>query len=79
MIHKRVGYCWSERKGQRINADQLEQMFIDKGYEFIKIDLDKDLEEQGPFDAIIHKLSELLCNYDENARRQIENFEVILF
>lgn len=74
---KRVGYCWSERKGQKINVEELAENFAQNGYEFVKIDLDKDLEQQGPFDAIIHKLSDLLyqIDTDEQARHQIKAFE----
>ncbi|XP_027198943.2 inositol-tetrakisphosphate 1-kinase-like [Dermatophagoides pteronyssinus] len=74
---KRVGYCWSERKGQKINVEELAENFAKNGYEFIKINLDENLEQQGPFDAIIHKLSDLLyqIDTDEQARRQIKEFE----
>lgn len=77
--YKRVGYWWSEKKSQKINIQELARLFHLKGYEFEKIELDQDLEKQGPFDAIIHKLSDVMCkaDRDENAARQISLFEVI--
>lgn len=79
MQSKRVGYWWSEKKSQKINVGELHRLFVEKHYEFVKIDLDKDIESQGPFDAIIHKLSDVIvkAERDADARKQIEAFEVI--
>ncbi|KAI2805748.1 Inositol-tetrakisphosphate 1-kinase [Blomia tropicalis] len=78
MVHaKRVGYWWSEKKSQKINVAELARHFMENGYEFTLIDLDSDLELQGPFDAIIHKLSDAMCKVDrdEVASRQVKSFE----
>jgi len=48
----------------------------------IEIDLEKDLESQGPFDAIFHKLSDflVLCDQgDVEAGQLIAKFEVCFF
>ena len=76
---KRVGYWWSEKKSQKMNVAELAQHFVDKGCEFIRLDLDLDLELQGPFDAIIHKLSDVMCKADRDATaaQQVKSFEVI--
>lgn len=78
MYHYRIGYWWSEKKSQKMNVAELGRHFIDKGCEFIKIDLDSDLEAQGPFDAIIHKLSDVMCKVDcdQTAAQQVKSFEV---
>lgn len=52
----RVGYWWSEKKSQKLNLAELARHFAEKGYDFVRLDLDTDLEQQGPFDAIIHKV-----------------------
>jgi len=74
---RRVGYWWSEKKSQKMNVAELARHFVDKSCEFIKIDLDSDLEMQGPFDAIIHKLSDVMVNCDEKAVQQVRAFEVM--
>ena len=76
---KRIGYWWSEKKSHKINVAELTRYFVQKGYSFVKIDLGDDIEKQGPFDAIIHKLSDLLCKMDtdEEACLQVKAFEVL--
>lgn len=74
----RIGYWFNERKSLKLNIESMRKQFASKGFEFVKLDLDTDLEQQGPFDAIIHKLcvqtdSE---NQDDNAEKQLKSFEV---
>lgn len=75
----KVGYWWSEKKSQKINIGELEQLFREKGYQLVKLDLDTSLEKQGPFEAIIHKLSDVVVKVDQgdiDSARQVEEFEV---
>lgn len=76
----RVGYWWSEKKSQKMNLAELARQFTEKGCEFVRLDLDSDLEAQGPFDAIIHKLSDVMCKADRDslAAQQVKSFEVSL-
>ncbi|UXI16754.1 3-hydroxybutyryl-CoA dehydrogenase [Sarcoptes scabiei] len=76
----RIGYWFNERKSLKLNIESMRKQFASKGFEFVKLDLDTDLEQQGPFDAIIHKLcvqtdSE---NQDDNAEKQLKSFEEFL-
>ena len=73
----RIGYWWSEKKSLKLNKDQLEKHLNDRKAELIKIDLDGDLNTQGPFDAIIHKVSDLMCKVesDQDAKEKVEKFE----
>lgn len=75
---KRVGYWWSEKKSQKMNLAELARQFTEKDCEFVRLDLDSDLEAQGPFDAIIHKLSDVMCKADRDplAAQQVKSFEV---
>lgn len=75
---KRVGYWWSEKKSQKMNLAELARQFTEKGCEFVRLDLNSDLEAQGPFDAIIHKLSDVMCKADRDplAAQQVKSFEV---
>lgn len=78
MSRIRVGYWWSEKKSQKMNLAELARQFTEKGCEFVRLDLDADLEAQGPFDAIIHKLSDVMCKADRDslAAQQVKSFEV---
>ncbi|CAG2102688.1 unnamed protein product [Medioppia subpectinata] len=74
----KVGFWWSEKKCLKINVNELEDNFRARGYELIKIDLDSPIEPQGPFSAIIHKLSDVMVKAqqsDQLALKQIQHFE----
>ncbi|RDD44830.1 Inositol-tetrakisphosphate 1-kinase [Trichoplax sp. H2] len=58
---KRIGYSIGERKKRKLNFDLLAELCRSHGFEFIEIDLNMDLEQQGPFDMVIHKWSDLLA------------------
>ncbi|XP_015925324.1 inositol-tetrakisphosphate 1-kinase [Parasteatoda tepidariorum] len=60
----RVGYWLSEKKGKKFNLVEMADVFRAAGFELIKIDLRKPLEEQGPFDAIVHKISDIVVKAD---------------
>ena len=77
---KKVGFWWSDKKNQKVSSQDLEVLLKEKGYDFCKIDLDAPITPQGPFDAIIHKLSDIEVKRDqgdEQADLQIKSFEVI--
>jgi len=51
-----------------------------KFWSFLQLDLDKNLVDQGPFDVIFHKLTDILAKVKlgiEQAKKQIQNFQVI--
>ncbi|XP_053345543.1 inositol-tetrakisphosphate 1-kinase [Clarias gariepinus] len=75
---KRVGYWLSEKKIKRLNF----QIFIDmcrkQGIEMVQLDLSRRLEEQGPLDAIIHKLTDHIVEADQNvieAQRVVQSLQ----
>lgn len=75
----KVGFWWSDKKCQKINVAQLEQCFRDKGFELVKLDLTRPIAPQGPFAAIIHKLSDVMARAersDPSAQTQMKLFEV---
>ncbi|KAM4687141.1 LOW QUALITY PROTEIN: inositol-tetrakisphosphate 1-kinase-like [Rhinophrynus dorsalis] len=57
---KRIGLCLNDKKKRRLNFHCFEELCRSHGYEVIDIDLTRPLSSQGPFDLIIHKLSDLL-------------------
>lgn len=74
----RVGYWWSEKKSQKFNANELGPLFAERQCEFVKLDFDRHLDQQGPFDVIVHKLSDILVKADQGdviAKKTINAFE----
>lgn len=74
----RVGYWWSEKKSQKLNATELAALFAERQCQLIKIDLDRPIEEQGPFSLIVHKISDILVKADQGdatAKKTISAFE----
>ncbi|XP_053202960.1 inositol-tetrakisphosphate 1-kinase-like [Panonychus citri] len=74
----KVGYWWSEKKTQRFNQQELELKLSAIGFNLVRLDLDEDLTVQGPFVAIIHKLSDILIKADsgdEKASQIINAFQ----
>ncbi|CAN6441320.1 unnamed protein product [Victoria cruziana] len=52
-----VGYALTSKKVKSFLQPKLESLARKKGVLFVSIDRNKSLEEQGPFDVILHKLS----------------------
>lgn len=61
---RRIGYWWSEKKSRKFNMPEFSRICRSAGLKLIKIDLEKSLEDQGPFTAIIHKLSDVIVRAD---------------
>lgn len=77
----RVGYWISEKKLKKMNFDEFTSIARSANIELIKINLDDDLEVQGPYDAILHKLSDLLVlsdHGDSNASNLVGKLEKFL-
>ncbi|XP_066550998.1 inositol-tetrakisphosphate 1-kinase [Amia ocellicauda] len=63
---RRVGYWLSEKKIKKLNFQAFAEMCRKRGIEVVQLDLTKPLEEQGPLDVIIHKLTDLILEADQN-------------
>ncbi|XP_061172712.1 inositol-tetrakisphosphate 1-kinase-like isoform X1 [Saccostrea echinata] len=62
---RRVGYWLSEKKKKRLNFEDQISTFRDAGIELVKLDVDKSLEPQGPFDLILHKCTLLMVDAED--------------
>ncbi|XP_012679338.1 inositol-tetrakisphosphate 1-kinase [Clupea harengus] len=62
---KRVGYWLSEKKIKKLNFLTFVDMCRKRGIEIIQLDLSRPLEEQGPLDVIIHKLTDHILEADQ--------------
>ncbi|XP_016129845.1 inositol-tetrakisphosphate 1-kinase-like [Sinocyclocheilus grahami] len=63
---RRVGYWLSEKKMKKLNFLAFAEMCRKRGIEVVQLDLSQPLEEQGPLDVIIHKLTDLILEADQN-------------
>ncbi|TWW76708.1 inositol-tetrakisphosphate 1-kinase-like isoform X2 [Takifugu flavidus] len=77
MSARRVGFCLSDKKRRRMNLDAFAGLCAGCGVEVVEIDLTQPLEPQGPFDAIVHKLSDVIVEAERDSRSQqlLANFQ----
>ncbi|ESN91186.1 hypothetical protein HELRODRAFT_194518 [Helobdella robusta] len=54
----RIGYWMTEKKFKRIRFKLFIELCRNSGIECVELDLEKDLDSQGPFDLILHKLTD---------------------
>ncbi|XP_041942057.1 inositol-tetrakisphosphate 1-kinase [Alosa sapidissima] len=63
---RRVGFWLSEKKMKKLNFLAFADMCRRRGIELVQLDLCQPLEDQGPLDVIIHKLTDLILEADQN-------------
>lgn len=64
-----IGYALLPKKQNSFIRDSLVNLAKSGGIDLHKIDLERPLDEQGPFDCILHKL------YGEDWKRQLREFQ----
>lgn len=72
---KRVGYWMTEKKLRRLNFDAFEILCRSAGIEMVKLNFDVPLEQQGPFDVILHKLTDQLVHSPDGSRLTVKHME----
>ncbi|XP_070825991.1 inositol-tetrakisphosphate 1-kinase-like isoform X2 [Chaetodon trifascialis] len=77
MSDRRVGFCLSDKKRRRMNLDAFADFCAGHGVEVVEIDLAQPLVPQGPFDVIIHKLSDVIveAEHDSQSQQLLANFQ----
>uniref|UniRef100_A0A0P5QTM8 Inositol-tetrakisphosphate 1-kinase n=1 Tax=Daphnia magna TaxID=35525 RepID=A0A0P5QTM8_9CRUS len=60
----RVGYWFSEKKSKKFNLEEFHGICDQAGLDLIKINLTLPIEDQGPFSAIIHKMTDVIAQAD---------------
>uniref|UniRef100_A0A8C2Q3A5 Inositol-tetrakisphosphate 1-kinase n=1 Tax=Cyprinus carpio TaxID=7962 RepID=A0A8C2Q3A5_CYPCA len=68
---KRVGYWLSEKKIKKLSFQTFVEMCRKQGIEMIQLDLSQPIEKQGPFDVIIHKLTDHIVDADQNVTESL--------
>ncbi|XP_023005451.1 inositol-tetrakisphosphate 1-kinase 1-like [Cucurbita maxima] len=65
-----IGYALAPKKQQSFIQDSLVSLAASRGIDLVRIDTDRPLLDQGPFDCILHKY------YGESWRKQLVEFRV---
>ncbi|XP_051511835.1 inositol-tetrakisphosphate 1-kinase-like [Myxocyprinus asiaticus] len=68
---KRVGYWLSDKKIKKLNFQTFVEMCRKQGIEMIQLDLSHPIEKQGPFDVIIHKLTDHIVEADQKVTESL--------
>ncbi|XP_039221834.1 inositol-tetrakisphosphate 1-kinase isoform X3 [Crotalus tigris] len=63
---------FSGEKSKVLHLGKKNQMHRKRGIEVIQLDLTKRIEDQGPLDVIIHKLTDVLIEADQNDSQSLE-------
>ncbi|KAF3848055.1 hypothetical protein F7725_021083 [Dissostichus mawsoni] len=73
----RVGFCLSDKKRRRINLQAFADFCAGHGVEVVEIDLTQPMGPQGPFDVIVHKLSDVIveAEHDSQSQQLLVNFQ----
>ncbi|KAG7196843.1 hypothetical protein KM043_014007 [Ampulex compressa] len=73
-----IGYWISEKKRQKFNWEDFSTVCESEGFQLKMIDVNLNLESQGPFHVLLHKLTDTLAhadNGDKNAKAIIARIE----
>lgn len=65
-----VGYALAPKKQASFIQDSLVNLARERGIDLVKIDVERPLVDQGPFDCVLHKL------YSEEWKQQLKDFEM---
>ncbi|KAI4328053.1 hypothetical protein L6164_020446 [Bauhinia variegata] len=65
-----IGYALAPKKQNSFIRDSLVSLAKSRGIDLVRIDLERSLVDQGPFDCILHKL------YGDDWKRQLQDFRV---
>ncbi|CAH1791280.1 unnamed protein product [Owenia fusiformis] len=76
---KRVGFWINDLKYKKLGFEKFKTICWNSGLELVKIDLARSLEEQGPFDVIIQKLTDTILyeadQGDPKAQQKVCRFQ----
>ncbi|KAK1574823.1 hypothetical protein Q3G72_000235 [Acer saccharum] len=65
-----IGYALLPKKQKSFIQESLVSLAKSRGIDLIKIDTDRPLADQGPFDCVLHKL------YGEDWKKQLQDFQL---
>ncbi|KAK4261463.1 hypothetical protein QN277_004456 [Acacia crassicarpa] len=65
----RIGYALADKKQQSFIQNSLVSLAESRGIDLVRVDADRPLVDQGPFDCVLHKL------YGDDWKAQLRDFE----
>ncbi|XP_049874920.1 inositol-tetrakisphosphate 1-kinase-like [Pectinophora gossypiella] len=63
--NRNIGIWMSDKKSQKLNWKELIKTCNNHGYNLIKVDIERPLEEQGEFAVFLHKLTDVIAAADQ--------------
>lgn len=73
MKHIRIGFCGRKSKWEKFHWSEFIEYASSKDIEVIPIDLTKPIENQGPFDLVIHKLTNIMSGHNMQCNEELKN------
>lgn len=70
--NKAIGIWISDKKSQKLNWKELIKTCSSHGYNLLKLDLERPLEEQGVIDVFLHKLTDIIALADQGDVKALE-------
>lgn len=70
--NKSIAVWMSEKKLQKINWQELVAVCSKHGFDVFKLDLNKSLDDQGPFCVFLHKLTDIIASANQGDIRSTE-------
>ncbi|KAI5638178.1 inositol 1, 3, 4-trisphosphate 5/6-kinase domain-containing protein [Phthorimaea operculella] len=62
---KNIGIWISDKKSQKLNWNKLNKTCNSHGYNLVKVDIERPLEDQGHLDVFLHKLTDVIAAADQ--------------
>lgn len=76
----RIGYWMSAKKLKKMDMSVFSRVCRKGGFELVQIDFKRPLEQQGPFDVFLHKLTDIIVKAEQdnaNDSQEVELFRVL--
>ena len=73
MKHIRIGFCGRKSKWEKFQWQEFIDYAASKDIEVIPIDLKMSVEDQGPFDLIIHKMTNVMSGHNMECNEELKN------
>jgi len=74
----KIGYVFTEKKIKHQGIQEFIDYSRERNFDINPINLSIPVESQGPYDCIIHKITDLIAkaeNGDEEVKKQVDNFK----
>ncbi|GAV08944.1 hypothetical protein RvY_18562 [Ramazzottius varieornatus] len=76
----RIGYWMSAKKLKKMDMNVFSRVCRNGGFELVQIDFKRPLDQQGPFDIFLHKLTDIIVKAEQDNMddsQEVELFRVL--